>query len=445
MCDTFVALGNSTRDGSVLFAKNSDRDPNEAHALVMVPAATHQPGEMVKCTYIEIPQVASTYQVLLSKPFWIWGAEMGTNEFGVTIGNEALFTREPYQKEPGLIGMDFLRLALERGKSAAEAMQVIIDLLEQYGQSGNCGYAHPFYYHNSYIICDRGEAWVLETVGKEWVAEKVQAIRSISNGITIQKKWDRVSQNLVQHAIDKGWCKNAADFDFQACYSDPLYTRFAEAHYRQNCTTEQLREKQGDLTVADMMCILRTHREPFHPGHGVTGADVCMHAGWGPIRTSQSAGSMVSVLPARGDAVHWLTGTAAPCTSIFKPVWMDSGLPESVKVPGGEYDASVLFWRHEVLHREILKDYAARIRPVVRDRDTLEKDFLEGADNHSLSLAQKQEITRACFARSAAQEDVWLAEVQKIPATHPNGILYTLAWKKLNQMAHLPGSGTQNK
>ena len=122
MCDTFVALGNSTRDGSVLFAKNSDRDPNEAHALVMVPAATHQPGEKVKCTYIEIPQVEKTFQVLLAKPFWIWGAEMGANEFGVTIGNEALFTREPYQKEPGLIGMDFLRLALERGKTAAGAM-----------------------------------------------------------------------------------------------------------------------------------------------------------------------------------------------------------------------------------------------------------------------------------------------------------------------------------
>lgn len=438
MCDTFVALGNSTRDGSVLFAKNSDRDPNEAHALVMVPAATHQPGEKVKCTYIEIPQVEKTLQVLLAKPFWIWGAEMGANEFGVTIGNEALFTREPYQKEPGLIGMDFLRLALERGKTAAEAMQVIIDLLEQYGQGGNCGYAHPFYYHNSYLICDRGEAWVLETVGREWAAEKVQDVRSISNGITIQKKWDRASENLVQHAIDRGWCRDAADFDFQACYSDPLYTRFAEARYRQSCTTDQLRQAKGSLTAADMMHILRTHREPFHPGRGIVGADVCMHAGWGPIRTSQSAGSLVSVLPAQGEPVHWLTGTAAPCTSVFKPVWMDAGLPESVRVPGAEYDEQVLFWRHEALHREILKDYAARIQPVLRDRDALEQSFITAAEERPLTVARRQEITRSCFARSAAQEETWLAEVRQIPVVHHNGVLYSSAWKKLNQQAHLP-------
>ena len=176
MCDTVVALANSTLDGCVLFAKNSDRDPNEAHEIVIIPASRHAEGEKVKCTYIEIPQVPETYRVLLSKPFWIWGAEMGSNEFGVTIGNEAIFTREPYQKEPGLIGMDFLRLALERARTAEAAMDTIITLLERYGQGGNCGYAHPFYYYNSYLICDSHEAWVLETVGREWAAEKVKDI-----------------------------------------------------------------------------------------------------------------------------------------------------------------------------------------------------------------------------------------------------------------------------
>lgn len=155
MCDTIVALGNSTADGKVLFAKNSDREPNEAHELVIIPHAHHKVGEKVKCTYIEIAQVEETYQVLLAKPFWIWGAEMGANEFGVTIGNEALFTRDPYGKEPGLIGMDFLRLALERSKTAHAAMMTIVELLEKYGQSGNCGFAHKMFYHNSFLICDR--------------------------------------------------------------------------------------------------------------------------------------------------------------------------------------------------------------------------------------------------------------------------------------------------
>lgn len=60
MCDTFVALGNATADGSIIFGKNSDRDPNEAHALLLISHAHHQDGEKVSCTYIEIPQVKET-------------------------------------------------------------------------------------------------------------------------------------------------------------------------------------------------------------------------------------------------------------------------------------------------------------------------------------------------------------------------------------------------
>lgn len=439
MCDTFVALANSTKNGSVLFAKNSDRDPNEAHQLVMIPAASHEPGETVKCTYVEIPQVEKTCKVILSKPFWIWGAEMGSNEFGVTIGNEAIFSREPAQKTPGLIGMDFLRLALERAQSAESAMNVIIELLERYGQGGDCGYSHPFYYHNSYLICDAHEAWVLETVGKQWAAEKVKDIRSISNGLTIGRKWDRASAGLVSHAIEKGWCKSEQDFDFAQCYSDPLFTYFANAGGRQQCTTDQLRSLSGKLTVREMMAILRTHRTPkdrkFSPGKGLTGADVCMHAGWGPIRTSQSAGSMVSEIR-EGGSVHWLTGTAAPCTSLFKPVWMDSGIPEEVKTPGAAYDESVMFWRHEELHREILKDYASRITPVVFERDDVEEKFITAVEkNKNSSKETRYELSREIFSAAEAVEERWLEEVKKIPLVNKNAIYYNATWKKLNKQA----------
>ncbi len=145
MCDTMVALQNATADGSVIFAKNSDREPNEAHELLLVPAADHEEGSVVHCTYVQVPQVAHTYQVLLAKPFWIWGAEIGANEMGVVIGNEAVFTRVPYDKQPGLIGMDFIRLALERANSARAALDEIVRLLELYGQAGNCGFGHSFY------------------------------------------------------------------------------------------------------------------------------------------------------------------------------------------------------------------------------------------------------------------------------------------------------------
>ena len=69
-----------------------------------------------------------------------------------------------------------LRLGLERGGSAEEALLTIIELLERYGQGGPCSDTDPtLTYHNSYLIADRKESWVLETVGNVWAAEKIES------------------------------------------------------------------------------------------------------------------------------------------------------------------------------------------------------------------------------------------------------------------------------
>ena len=74
MCDTMVALGSATKDGNTIFAKNSDRQPNEPLLMQRIPGQTHAEGAQVKCTYITIEQARETYDVLLLKPSWMWGA-----------------------------------------------------------------------------------------------------------------------------------------------------------------------------------------------------------------------------------------------------------------------------------------------------------------------------------------------------------------------------------
>ncbi len=339
MCDTLVALGAATADGSVILAKNSDRQPNEAHVLEHFPRTVHEPGSMVRCTYIEVPQVRETYEVLLSKPFWIWGSEIGANEHGVAIGNEAVFTKEPYEKGPGLIGMDFVRLALERAGTARRALEVIVDLLATHGQGGNCGFRHKEYYHNAFLMADPHEAWVLETAGRFWAAERVRDVRTISNSLTIGQEWDMASTGLVEHAIEKGWCRSRDDFHFARCYSDFLYTTFSGCRTRQRRSTELLQSEAGRITVETMVAALRdhgpaaeegslpaqVHTNHWNPSKGWLMDKLCAHASMGPTRPTQSTGAMVAHLTT-GLPTYWLTGTSATCTGIFKPVYLQGGI-----------------------------------------------------------------------------------------------------------------------
>ena len=101
MCDTLVALPPATGDGAVLFAKSADCEVNEANALVRVPRAAHVPGETVRLTHLVIPQARATHELLLTKAFWTYGCEIGVNEFGLCMGEEAVFTTEMRRSRTG--------------------------------------------------------------------------------------------------------------------------------------------------------------------------------------------------------------------------------------------------------------------------------------------------------------------------------------------------------
>jgi len=437
MCDTIVALAEATALGITLFAKNSDRDANEAQIVEVFASQDHAPGTSVKLTYIEIPQAPRTHNVFLSRPYWMWGAEMGANEHGLAIGNEAIQSSVSPSQEPGLIGMDMVRLALERTNSAAQAVKLICELIETYGQSGNCGHpqAAEFYYHNSFLIADRSSAFVLETIGHEWICEEVIGVRSISNTLTIGEDYHKKSAGLEALAETVGW-KRDQRFNFREIFSPKIHNPKASGPQRWRRTSLCLREHEGRLTPLDMMGILRDRGEASiaDPGwrpDGDMDGTVCAHASFGPSRQfGQTVGSQVSLLGASGDK-HFVTATAAPDIGIFKPITLDPDhCPSQLAAePGGIWDPHSLWWQHEKLHRAVLKDYAARLKSYQLERDLLEEEFIEAT-----SGASCQDI----WNRAGKALVDWIELVERIPPVHPGSSAYQEHWRQLAQRAEIP-------
>lgn len=394
MCDTIAIV----RKNCVYFAKNSDRDANEGQVLEWNPRRRHAAGSTLKCTHIEIPQVEETFATLLSRPYWIWGAEMGTNEHGVCIGNETVFTKIPNEKKPGLIGMDLLRLALERADSAEKACNIIVSLLEQYGQGGGAMHEkRHMAYQNSFIVVDRTSGYVLETAGRQHAIEKIQGTRTISNGLTIS-----------------GFAEKHSDF---------LKTRVSACRIRQG-RTHHLAHKT--LRPLHLFAALRDHGARYsNPSYRwINGAMAapCMHAG-GVLASAQTTGSWVTEMHKDGTVRHWVTGTAAPCTSLFKPVRIDE--PLDYGKPEDRADSS-LWWRHERFHRMIMRNPEQYRDLFVPERNAIEADWMENPPEPADALARHNELL-----------DKWMAAASTIETRDVRPRYVQRYWRKRAQLAGL--------
>ncbi len=423
MCDTF-ALGSAfTADGSFIFAKNSDREPGETHLVVANPREDHADGEMVECTYIEIPQAKKTYSTLLCKPFWIWGAEMGVNERGVAIGNEALFTRMKPEKVPGLIGMDLLRLGLERGGSAQEAASIIVGLLKKYGQSGPCGYRDKkFTYMNSYLIMDRKEIIVLETFGRDHVMKSFSEQAAISNITTLGNSWDSGS-------LDKGTDVKRLE--------DRIMTFFSGAARRRSKVLERMAELKGRFTYSDAFEILRIHRSSS-PARGGN-SDICMHAAGPLIRRSQTTGSLVVCLDDSDGFKVFVTAGSAPCMSMFKPVipGAKEGLPAGIDRGGQGFSSDSWWWMHEMFHVGMLFHYSVLGSQILDEIRSLETSMLSipfytwASDDENIN-----NISRSCFELTREMERRYMERISAMHEEfHP---LYNHYWKKMVEREGIP-------
>ncbi len=363
MCDTLGFVSGS----KAIFGKNSDRSPNEPQILEFIPAAMHEESKL-KATYISVPQVRQTHALLLSRPTWLWGGEIGVNDCGVCIGNEAVWTKGKYGPE-ALTGMDMLRLALERAETAGEAVSVLTEMLERFGQGGNCAYDHKFYYDNSFLVMDRKELYVLETADRNWVWKKSDRA-TISNRLSIGTDGDCYSSGSA--------C------DFSQKHADILYNMASGSKARRSQTQSCI---NGIASVGDMFDALRIHnkgvKNPFAAG---TVSSTCMHFG-GPVGDHTTA-SMVVDLKA-GRTIVWATGSSLPCVSLFKP-WVFGESPNRAMKEGIRYWYEQEKFRRSLIGKEIPEEY-------FRERDAIEAGWIQAMDSHESSISERCDREEAEF------------------------------------------------
>ncbi len=446
MCDTFVATKSVTKNHSLLiFGKNSDREPNEAQAILHIPRT--KPKEThIHIRNLKIPQASETFEVYLSKPFQMWGAEMGANEFGLVIGNEAVFTKIPIPKRnDGLTGMELLRLALERCKTKEQALEFITSLLEEYGQDSLGGYKNKnFYYHNSFLIADSSGAILLETVDRHWVYRKLSGFYSISNGLTIGKEFDGTSEGIYEFALNQGLLRKGEDLDFSACFSDWFYTKMSKCKIRRETSMKMgtIFSQTEGIGTKEAMDILRSHHSPdFKPENGDMGS-VCLHA-TGITTPNQTTGSMVFEVHENKRATVWLTGTSAPCLSLYKPFYFGSEcLDEQNKPqPGAFYDDFSLWWQSERFHRLALYDYEYAHQLVYKESMDSERHWRRKDRELQEKRSSKRDLQEFSEYTWKHHEEIlklWTRDLKsRKKSPNPLNIFYNLYWYTQNKDANL--------
>ena len=360
-CDQLVVLGKASADGNVIWAKNSNRPNEECMTFSKYPGGRHSTNEMVQInSHLKIPQAPVTYTVMGGHPYWAWGMEFATNEYGVSCGNELINTKDPVHYEAAsLTGEDLVRLGVERGKTAYQAMHVIIDMIEKYGQSGSAAapeIGDVSVYWNSFLIADPKEAWVLEASDRRWVAKKVtDDIFALTNICSIGAVYDECSPDLLKHAIEMGWYNPRDEFNFAFAYNN--FKARPDFEMKGRRAYQLLNEKRGKIDVPYVMSVLRDNKlegsfleSRFGPMEKIFPI-LCGHTD-----TKSIAGSMISHLRVNAEIpesmriVCW-AAMASPDCSPYRPFYFNAKVPKELEIGNLTYSSASPWWAFDKLDR----------------------------------------------------------------------------------------------
>lgn len=226
-CTNFIVGKKASADGSVMCTYSAD-DYGMFLGLCHYPAGKHAKGEMLqiydwdtKEYHGQIPQAAETYNVIGN-----------INEYQVTIGETTFGGREEMVDTTGILDYgSLIYIALQRSKTAREAISVMTRLVETYGFCSD---------GETFTICDPNEAWIMEMMGKGpgskgvvWVAVRIpdDAICAHANQSRIRtfdqkdKKNVMFSKDCIKFARSKGWFTGKdKDFSFCDVYAAPTFS-----------------------------------------------------------------------------------------------------------------------------------------------------------------------------------------------------------------------------
>lgn len=297
---------------------------------------------------------------------------MGVNDKGVVIGTAQLRTKDIEQGE-GLLALDLVRLGLERGNSAEDALDVLVSMLQLHGQAGsNSRLVENHRYNSSFIIADHAHAWLLETAGRHWVARKVDSRMALSQLPTIGEDYTHSSYAVEQYSEVQGWHNSENKFNFRRVFG--MRSKGASAGYlrRVDEIVNAFLGGGNAQTAIRLMEALRHRRKSDY--RKISRQDVSRFNA-GQLSRTQTNGSMIVRLSAQRIAC-FVTGTAAPEYSLFKPISFDQALePEPGSSDLSKHREDSGWWRHQqFLHT--LAGEASLPSEYLRERGAMERDMV---------------------------------------------------------------------
>ncbi|NQW16495.1 MAG: C69 family dipeptidase [Chloroflexi bacterium] len=403
-CDTMVSVGSASARSNTVFGKNSDRPADETQPLELHPRQDHPADADAGCQFVSVPQAATTYRHVGSRPYWCHGYEHGFNEHQVIIGNEAFPTKALPAAEPRLIGMELVRLGLERGATAAEAIEVITSLTEQYGQGKFENDAGVRTYDNLFIVADPNEAYIVETVEHDWAVKRIEDVASISNVGSIRSNWSSISRPNA--ALNGGtpvdWGNEVADWDGSESGTN-----------RQCRSSALLNDRSGTVDVKTMISVLSDHLldespatqpDPY-PGDQ---RGICTHTAPGGA-PSTTAASVVADLCSDGSRlpIYWCN-LYSPCMGLYFPVLMEGQLPPALAIGGKIPSSDSPWWTFHELTQSGLAQGRNRVEEIRAAWAPLQADLFGLADGLAIEAAGL--VASGQHAQASEQLTTFMAE-----------------------------------